>query len=177
MIQNKTLNHNYIKQLYTIIDEECALYKSILEVEAEKNKLLMSGVFSDLEPVNSKLTDLVRKSVNLEQKRMNVTKFITKELDIPQNSSLKRLLVNLPEEYTDKFNKVYEEFIGIIAEIKRLNDINSRLISDTLRVIDVTLNAYIDEKSSMEIDYGKQIKGRKKNSGGITNPKLFSKNV
>lgn len=177
MTQNKTLNQNYIKQLYTIIDEECTLYKSILEVEKEKNGLLMSGVFTDLEPVNDKLSGLMKKSVNLEQKRINIANFITRDMGLPANSSLKRLLVNLPNEYESKFNKIYDEFLSIITEIKRLNDINSRLISDTLRVIDVTLNAYIDENSSMEIDYGKQLKGKKKNGGGVTNPKLFSRDV
>lgn len=173
-----TINHNYIKQLYTILGDECELYNAIAKVEKEKNQLLMKGVFTDLEPINSKLSTLVEKSINLEQTRITITNFITKELNLPPSSSLKRVLLNLPDEYIEKFNKQYEILTEILLEIKRLNNINSRLINDTLRIIDVTLDAYINGNSSIEINYGKQIKGKKNSKKNIiNNPKLFSKEV
>ncbi len=79
MEETKTINHNYIKQLYTILDEEKELYQQIADVEKEKNRLLMQGVFIDLEPINEKIAELVKKSINIEQRRMTVSSFVTKD--------------------------------------------------------------------------------------------------
>ncbi len=177
MEETKTINHNYIKQLYTILDEEKELYQQIADVEKEKNRLLMQGVFIDLEPINEKIAELVKKSINIEQRRMTVSSFVTKELGIADTTSLKGIILALPEEYDEKFSKMYMNFVQVLEEIKRLNEINSKLISDTLRIIDVTLNAYVNEDSPVEINYGKQIKSSGKSSYSSNSPKLFSKNV
>jgi hypothetical protein len=173
----KTVNHNYIKQLYTIIDEEMDCYKEIAQTESEKYQLLMSGIFTDLEPINEKLTNQIKKSVNIEQKRINVCRFVIHNLELEEESSFKQIIQSLPKEYKDKFNKIFDEFTNLLKEVKRLNEINSRLISDSKRLIDVTLNAYIDGNSSLEIDYGKQIKNTNNKSNSVNNPKLFNRSV
>jgi hypothetical protein len=173
----KAVNHNYIKQLYTIIDEEMECYKEIAETENDKYQLLMQGIFTDLEPINHKLTEQIKKSVNIEQKRINISKFVIHNLGIDQDASFKSIIQELPEEYQDKFNKIFIDFTSLLKEVKRLNEINSRLISDSKRLIDVTLNAYIDGNSSLEIDYGKQLKNAKNKSNSVNNPKLFNRSV
>ncbi|MFW5799315.1 MAG: flagellar protein FlgN [Spirochaetota bacterium] len=175
--KERTINHNYIKQLYTILNEEYELYKEIAQVEKEKNGLLMKGVFIDLEPINVKLSHLVRRSANMEQKRTFISNFVTKELGLPLSSSLKRIISSVPDNYKEKLNNIYEKFIMILADIKKYNDINSKLISDTLRVIDVTLNAYVNEEQTMEINYGNHINGKNKNRNTYNNPKFFNRSV
>ncbi len=176
---NKTMNinQNYVKQLYTIVDEEMSVYKEILETEKEKYELLMKGMFVDLDPINDKLAEQLKSSIKIEQKRITISGLITRELGIPLDSSFKQIVDKLPDEYAEKFYKAVNDFKSLIKDIKVLNELNSRLILDSKRLIDVTLNAYINDSKSMEINYADQIKKSVGKSFTQSNPKLFNRKV
>ncbi len=171
------INLDYIKQLYTIMDEEMQIYKGIADIEKEKHSLLMKGIFTDLEPINNKLADQIKESLKIEQKRLTVSGFVIKELGLPVESSFKDIIENLPEDYSPKFNRIRDEFVNLIEEIKHLNNVNSKIIAESKRLIDVTLNAYIDGESSIEINYGNQIKNKMGRVVTTSNPKLFNRTV
>lgn len=176
---NKTINLNYAKQLNTVLNEEVDNYKDIVKVEVRKNKVLTSGKYGELETINDELSTLLKKSINLEQKRTAVASFITRELGISVNSKLTVIIEHLPDDYYKKLSDVMGRLRRELDELRRLNELNNKLIVDAQRYSDMLINACTNQDASVEIDYGEKIKSKNnsKSYNNINNPKLFNRSV
>lgn len=126
--------------MVSILSGELELLKKIEQIEEEKHILLVAGKFSDFTELNEKLEKLICKNDKAEQKRIEITAKLIKEMKLEDNASMQNLIFALPTEHKKIFEDLYEEFKNILARIKFLTSTNSEMIKNTIRILDISLS-------------------------------------
>lgn len=146
--QTSAINH-----LLSIFQSELKIYNKIEEIEQQKCSILKKGQLADMSSFNQKLEDLIQQSIEMEDQRNAAQKKVIDLLELPEINHLKEFIPMLPEEFHEDFLTTYTVFMNKLQSIKAINELNDRLLKESLRVIDFTLDLVSGENESLLTDY------------------------
>ena len=136
--------------LTKILDEEIYNFKQLLKYEKLKNSVIINQEVEKLKQLSSDEEEILDKVAKLEEERENVVGGLFKEYSINSEKVLSSLIKNLPENennFKDTLRKKKDELVSNIKDLKRINEINNRLLMDSAEFFNYAANCIQDMDS------------------------------
>ncbi|HHW32015.1 MAG TPA: flagellar protein FlgN [Clostridiaceae bacterium] len=131
----------FISKLADILEQERAIYQDILKMSKEKTNVIIEGRVSDLERIVSSEQSLIVQLGKLEELRENLISEISSYLNIPpQDLKISDIIVHVDEEQAERLRICKKGIEGTLNELMNVNDLNSKLIKNSLEYIDFSIN-------------------------------------
>jgi flagellar biosynthesis/type III secretory pathway chaperone len=133
-----------IQDLVKVLDQEAKAYKDILKISKNKTGIIVEGKVAELENIVRLEQSLVIQIGRLEGKREELVAKLYEQLKInQQNLSLSELINNLNDAEAAEMLKVcQQELTKTIRELKNKNELNAKLIKNSLEYIDFSINLF-----------------------------------
>ena len=134
-----------LKELMDILENETRVYEGILRLSKDKTKILVDGKVSELEKLVKLEQALVIQAGRLESSREDLTARLAGELGLePQGLTVSELAKHLKNREAEKFSACRERLAGVIGELRNTNELNARLIKNSLDYINFSINMLAD---------------------------------
>lgn len=155
-----------IDKMIDILGQEARIYASILEMSRNKTNIIVEGKVSELENIVKLEQSLILQIGRLEGMREELVEQISNQLDLaPENITISGLVKHLKDSQAEKLKLCQDNMQKVLGNLKNANEMNSRLIKNSLDYIDFSLNliAAADAGSN---NYGNtgEVSGSKKRS-------------
>jgi flagellar biosynthesis/type III secretory pathway chaperone len=130
-----------VNELLNILEKENNIYEDILKISKNKTRIIVEGKVTDLESVVKYEQSLVLQMGRLETARDEMVGNISKELNIKNSDiTISELLKYVKGEQNSKLKLYQDNMSNIISELKSANELNSKLIKNSLEFIDFSMN-------------------------------------
>lgn len=130
-----------MNELLGILDNELNIYKEMLELSKQKTQIIVEGKVTELDKIVKVEQALVIQISKIEKKREAIFESASHEGGINKNNwnitELKK--ISTPEQGT-RLEKYKESMSKMIPELTRVNQMNSKLITNSLDFIEFSLN-------------------------------------
>lgn len=145
---------NYIDDLINALQKEHEIYIELADIADRKKQIIIDGKIKDLDKITIKEQGLVMSLVKLENYREKIIGKILKELDLKNIETITELISHLDEESKTRLNDVKEKLLDITEDIKNKNELNEKLIEQSLKFIDfnIELIAGLEEDAKYASD-------------------------
>lgn len=154
-----------INELINVLNQENRVYDSILKISKSKTNVIVEGKVSELENMVKLEQSLVLQMGRLENMREKIAEQIAEQLNLkPSEITISELLKHL-ESGKGQELKICQEVLGTtIKELKDTNDLNSKLIRNSLDFINFSINlvASVDTGTNNYGNTGQVNDGKKK---------------
>lgn len=154
-----------IIELESILNQEMEAYGKLEQYIIDKKESLVKGDIEKLMFIDAEIEKFSRTAGNLETKRIEVSYKFSEE-----NLSLKEIIERIEkEEETQNLTSLRLKLKKIVESIEKHNKINARLIENSLKIIEFSVNSiakvFIPEISA----YDNHGKARKiSNTSGVS---------
>lgn len=131
-----------IQQLKEALRQEYDLYVVLLELADQKTMMVVRNKVQDLEQLTLKEQQFIREMGRFEQIRQSLLSHFAQEkelAEVPQN--LSALLSFLSQEEAEAIETLREKLVSAIQEISEKNQLNEKLIEQSLHFIQINLEA------------------------------------
>lgn len=148
------------RSLINTMKELVTIHEQLLEVTSRKKDVLIEGNIDALSKLIQEESKLVRSLGKLEEERMfQVKQFLDSKGLEAEGISLAQLLHLIPTtEDREALQKEAEKLQQTVEEIRKLNELNAKLIQDSLAYVNQTIELVTDTNSD-QINYQSPIKG------------------
>ena len=135
------MEYEKLNALFDVLGEETRVYEKILQLSKEKKDIVIEGKVSELEEITKNEQTLVIKLGKLEILRESCVEEIAEQLNIkPSELTISELSEHLNEENAKKLIECKNKLEDVLKELKEINQLNSKLIKNSLDYIDFSLN-------------------------------------
>ncbi|MDQ2085106.1 flagellar protein FlgN [Herbivorax sp. ANBcel31] len=135
------MEYEKLNSLIDVLNEESRIYENILQISKDKTDVIIGGKVSELDEMTKLEQSFVIKIGKLEILRENCIEEISNQLNIKSSElTVSELSEHLNEENSKKLIDYKEKIGNILTELKDINDLNSRLIKNSIDYIDFSLN-------------------------------------
>ena len=153
------LNKENIECLINVLNSQKELFNDILNVSKNKTKIIINGDVKELEKIINLEQAMVLKIGKFEDEREKALTNISNDLvENKEELNISALLKKLPKEKANELKECRQKIKEIIGEIKNTNDLNSRLIRNSLDFINFSVSLFSD--SGVVSDNYDDVKGR-----------------
>lgn len=138
-------NQELIKNLFKVMEEELKLYKYIHEVATLKTKVIVEGKTKKLEEIMKIEQAFILKIGKLESLREKIV--ISLAVQFGMNSediNITKLLEKFDNQTAGKVNLLKQGILKTVGQLKNTNEVNSKLIKNSLEYIDFSINMLTD---------------------------------
>lgn len=134
--------------LENILSKEYQGYREMLELSRRKREALSRNDINGLNEITEKERHFVEEIQNLEKKRLEFIKDMAEVWRIDAGEiGFEHLIGKSPEPYATKFNKIKQDLILTLSELNGLNDLNAKLINQSLEFVNHVLDTITRIKS------------------------------
>jgi Mg2+ and Co2+ transporter CorA len=141
-------------ELVVVLDHEFDLYNDIFRISKEKTGIIVEGKVNELEKIVQAEQKLIIKISQIENQREILTYKISKSLKMKTDEiTLSALVEKMEGSLKDKLKERQEGLNKLISELTELNNLNSKLIKNSLDYINFSLNLFADA-GSQDNNYG-----------------------
>ncbi len=141
------MDKKHFDNLTGIMDEEIYNFKQLLKYEKVKNKVIIMQEIDKLKELSKDEEELLDKVAKLEDKREYIVNTLYKKYNITSNKVLSSIIKVIPEEKKDYKNILAEkksELVRNIKDLKKINEINNKLLSDSIKFFNFAVNSIQD---------------------------------
>jgi len=130
-----------IEQLILALNKECEIYEEVLRLAKQKRRIIIEGRVKELDGITRKEQGMIVTLGKLENIRDSIVKNILKEIEIKNEvKNITELVKYLDNEFKEKIIEIKEKLMKILDEVKNENDLNSKLIKQSLEYIEFNKN-------------------------------------
>lgn len=129
-----------VEQLILALNKEYEIYQEVLEIAKQKRKIIVEGKIKDLDDITSKEQTMILSIGKLENIRQAILQNIVNELDIDEAQNISQLSKYLDDKSKEEILAIRDKFDGILKSVKNQNDLNSKLIQQSLEYIEFNKN-------------------------------------
>lgn len=141
-------------ELIVTLDQELDIYKEIFSISKEKTGIIVDGKVNELEKIVQSEQKLIIKITQIENQREIIIYKMSKALKLKADEiSLTTLIEMTDGPLKDKLIERQKGLNKLICELTELNDLNSKLIRNSLDYINFSLNLFA-EAGSQDNNYG-----------------------
>ncbi len=130
-----------IGQLAEILNQENEIYDTLSKISNNKTNLIIEGKVNELENIVKIEQTLVIKISKLEDQREKIVGKLCAELgQKPEDVTISGLAEQLSKKEAAELKACQEKMVKNIEELKNTNELNSKLIKNSLEYIDFSIN-------------------------------------
>ncbi|ACL74481.1 flagellar protein FlgN [Ruminiclostridium cellulolyticum] len=130
-----------IKELTDILNKENDIYETFLKLSNSKTDLITNGNVSELESIVKIEQSLIIKIAKLEDQREKIVESLSSVLGRkPEEVTISELSSCLGEKEAMELKACQEKILKSINGLKSNNELNSKLIKNSLEYIDFSIN-------------------------------------
>ncbi|WP_024832772.1 flagellar protein FlgN [Ruminiclostridium josui] len=130
-----------LKELTDILNKESDIYETFLKLSNNKTDLIVSGNVSELENIVKIEQSLIIKIAKLEDKREKIVESLSTVLGKnPKEITISELTLCIGQEEAAELKECQEKLLNSINSLKAKNELNSKLIKNSLEYIDFSIN-------------------------------------
>lgn len=130
-----------VKQLTTILSQENEIYDTLKKISTNKTELIVAGKVNELESIVKMEQSLVIKISKLEDQREKLVDVLAREIGKkPEDITISELAGSLGEVEANELKQCREKMLKNINSLKNSNELNSKLIKNSLEYIDFSIN-------------------------------------
>lgn len=126
-------------ELIEVLTDELNTHKDLLSLTNKKTDIIIAGHVNELDKITQIENTIIITVGKLEERREKVVENIKKQLEIQEDLSMSDILKYSDEETTKEIEKLKDEFLEIIGDLKNKNQLNNVLIQDNLEFINLNL--------------------------------------
>lgn len=142
------------KELIDVLDQEIDIYNNIFKLSKDKTGIIVEGNVDELEKMVQEEQKLIIKVAQMENQRDIIIYKISKNLALKADEiTLSTLIDNTEGAIRDKLKDRQQGLKKLVYELKECNNINSKLIKNSLDYIDFSINL-IAAAGSQDNNYG-----------------------
>lgn len=159
------MNRQNVIELINILERETEIYEELLKISKDKTDIIVKGKVTDLENITKVEQNFALDIERLEALREKVIKNLADDIGINHsNLTISKLIKYLDKENAQELEKCKENLLGIINEIKNINDLNAKLIQNSIDYINFSINllASIPEANNNYSSTGNSNEGMQK---------------
>lgn len=132
---------NVLDKLTDVLDKEVNVYEGILKLSRQKTDALVAGKVSELEGITRLEQSAIITLSKLEEEREKLVEKAAKQLELePSDVTLSSFTRVMPKEQAEKLKKYNDVLPKLFNEIRESNELNSKLIKNSLDYIDFSIN-------------------------------------
>ncbi|NLL06437.1 MAG: flagellar protein FlgN [Clostridiaceae bacterium] len=159
------MNSEKINDLMDILEQETEIYEELLKLSKGKTDIIAKGKITELDAITKKEHVLVLKMGKLEVFREKIVNDLSLGLRRnPDDLTISELIQYLDKKQAQRFAECKTKLLNTINEIKTLNELNSKLIHNSLDFINFSMNVLssVPEESNNYGNTGHANEGKKK---------------
>ena len=135
------LDTQTVNELVEILDQESRVYKELLNISKKKTNIIVEGKVGELENLVKLEQTLVLQMGRIETTREKLVNQLAGELKINASDvTISELLKHLKNGEAEKLKACQVSMTGILDELKNANELNSKLIKNSLDFINFSIN-------------------------------------
>ncbi|HEX9062805.1 MAG TPA: flagellar protein FlgN [Clostridia bacterium] len=139
----------FISKLIDVIAHENKLYEEVLSIAKKKTDIIVEGKVAELQKLTTMEQSLVLQIGKLEISREDCAAKISSELGIElADLKISRILEHIEPEQAKLLKSAQVQLGNTIEQLKSLNDLNSKLIKNSLEYINFSMNILTDIESN-----------------------------
>lgn len=123
-----------LKRLSYLLDRQLEIQNKLLELENEKTTVLLKGDIEQLDNIVNLEQPLIMNSNNFERQR----ECLQSKMDL-EDVTLREIISKHPSFNNNLLETQYTQLKNIIAEIKKINSTNQKILNSRLSVINFVL--------------------------------------
>lgn len=137
----KILNAQMIDALINVIEKENSIYEDIAKLSKNKTDIIVKGKVAELENIVKIEQSLVLQIGKCEDAREKLVEALSKQLNLdPDKLTISELLKHLNQSQAQKLKNSQDKMAVLLKDLKNLNEMNSKLIKNSLEYIDFSMN-------------------------------------
>lgn len=155
------MSSHILREILDILEQEARIYGSILKLSRDKTGIIVEGRVSELENMVRLEQTFIMQLGRLEAIRSGLIGKLADELGLNSSDiTISDLKGKIDDTQADGLQKCQLKMTGIINELKNVNELNSKLIKNSLEFIDFSINM-LTNTDNIGNNYG---------SAGMTGP-------
>jgi flagellar biosynthesis/type III secretory pathway chaperone len=157
----------FVDELAKTLDKETGIYRDLLDIAKKKTNIIVEGKVKELESVTRLEQQLIGRTAGIEENREEIVGKISKELGLSSEElTLTMISEHLDAGQAQELEKQRTQITDILNELKKTNQLNARLIKNSLDYIDFSINLLTDPGASDDAgSYGSTGEAKRKKSG------------
>lgn len=133
--------NKYVLELAGVLEQETVLYDEIFAISQNKTNIIVQGKVGELDNMVKLEQAMVLKLGKLEDARESLVRQITQAIGLePEEITLTVLMEKLKGEEAKKLKDCQQALSDVIGKLKSTNDLNAKLIKNSLEYIEFSLN-------------------------------------
>lgn len=129
------------KQLVDVLNRENEIYETLSKISNNKKDVIVSGKVNELENITKIEQTLIVKISKLEEERERIVEKLCISLGKnPEKVTISELVKLLEQDEANELKACQEKIVKNINDLKKTNDLNERLIKNSLEYIDFSIN-------------------------------------
>ncbi|WP_165000341.1 flagellar protein FlgN [Anaerophilus nitritogenes] len=128
------------EQLILALKKEIEIYKDYLSLVKNKQEILIEGDIKKLEKVISREQDIEKNMKKIDQIRQTIIGNILFEQKIDWIQNITDLAQYIEQPYQTQLLEEKEKLKNLLVEIKKINEINEKMILQSLDYVEFNLN-------------------------------------
>lgn len=128
------------EQLARILEREQAIYEEVLDLAEKKKKIIIDGRLRELEDITRRETEIVGILIKLENLRSQTSEQLAAEKGIRELTSVRDLLPLLDPKDQLYISTLHSQLRGTITALQNVNELNGKLLKQSLELVDFNLN-------------------------------------
>ena len=129
-----------VEQLITALKKEYDIYRDYVDIAKKKKDLIIKGNIKELDHITGLEQDMILNMGKIDKIRAAIIGNLLNELQVKEIANISELVPYLEEEDRVKVLSLKDKLEKVLQEIQELNDLNGRLIQQSLEYIDFNLN-------------------------------------
>lgn len=130
-----------VNELIKVLDHEAGIYEDILKISKNKTGIIIEGKVHELENIVKLEQTLVLKMGKCETVRDQLTERLSKQLNMEASKiTVSELIKHVDDDLAGKLKRCQRGITAVIDELRNSNELNSKLIKNSLEFINFSLN-------------------------------------
>jgi len=160
------LDFSILSNLFEVLEKEAEIYQNLEKISGSKTNIIVEGKVSELENLVRLEQSLVVQIGKLEDIREELVSQLASQLQVgPSELTISELANHVEDVQAQKLRTYQDKMANIIGSLKNSNELNSKLIKNSLEYIDFSINL-VAAAGTADNNYG--------NSGEVSNSKKRS---
>ncbi|MCX8129901.1 MAG: flagellar protein FlgN [Clostridia bacterium] len=160
------LDTKLLGELINVLEQENRVYDSILKISQSKTNIIVEGKVSELENIVKLEQSLVLQMGRLEDMREKLVEKLSVLLNLkPSEITVSELMKHIKSDEAQRLKACQDTLAGTVKELKNTNELNSKLIKNSLDFINFSINliSTTDAGSNNYGNTGQVNDGKRKN--------------
>ncbi|PAB59370.1 flagellar protein FlgN [Anaeromicrobium sediminis] len=139
------------EQLIVILKKECEVYEEYMKIADEKTKLIIDKKINLLDKMTIREEKIISEVRKIDTVRNLIIGNLLKERNVHKIDKLEDIIHMVEMKYSKVLLELKNRLEKVLMEIKRLNDLNEKLINQSLDYIEFNVNLYSSLKSTQVV--------------------------